>query len=151
MAAGTARDRRYDVVVFGATGFVGRLTARHLAQHAPPGTRVALAGRSLDRLAAVRDRLGPVAAAWPVLAADSADPTSLAEMAASTTVVATTVGPYARHGLPLVRACAEAGTDYADLTGEVLFVRDSIDAADAAAVSSGARIVHACGFDSVPS
>ncbi len=151
MAAGTARDRRYDVVVFGATGFVGRLTAGHLAQHAPPRTRVALAGRSLDRLAAVRDRLGPVAADWPLLAADSADPTSLAEMAASTTVVATTVGPYARHGLPLVRACAEAGTDYADLTGEVLFVRDSIDAADAAAVSSGARIVHACGFDSVPS
>jgi short subunit dehydrogenase-like uncharacterized protein len=142
--------RELDVILHGATGFVGRITARHLAQHAG-GARVGLSGRSRERLEQVRDGLGRAAADWPLLVADAGDPASLQALAQSATVVATTVGPYARHGLPLVQACARAGTHYADLTGEVLFVRRSIDAAHAAAASSGARVVHACGFDSVPS
>ncbi|WP_432565185.1 saccharopine dehydrogenase family protein [Kineococcus sp. SYSU DK003] len=144
-----ARD--VDIVLFGASGFVGRLTAAHLAAHAPAGTRIALAGRSRERLAAVARDLGPVAADWPLVVADASDEASLRTLAQSTHVLVSTVGPYLRHGLPLVQACARAGTHYADLTGEVLFVRASIDAADHAARTSGARIVHSCGFDSVPS
>jgi short subunit dehydrogenase-like uncharacterized protein len=147
----TIPARSLDVVVFGATGFVGRLTAEYLAKAASPEARIGLAGRSRERLEAVRASLGAAAADWPLLVADTSDPESLARLVESTRVVATTVGPYARYGLPLVQACARAGTDYADLTGEVLFVRDSIDAYDAAARASGARIVHACGFDSIPS
>jgi short subunit dehydrogenase-like uncharacterized protein len=143
--------RTHDLVVFGATGFVGRLTAAHLAVNAPFDTRIALAGRSLDRLEAVREDLGEPAAHWPLLVADAAQPASLTALAAQTRVVVTTVGPYAKHGLPLVAACAAAGTHYADLAGEVLFVRDSIDRHQGAAQASGARIVHACGFDSIPS
>jgi len=144
-------DRELDVVVFGATGFVGRLVAGYLAGHAPGGVRVGLAGRSQQRLADVRAGLGAAASAWPLLAADSADPPSLAALARAARVVVSTVGPYRAQGLALVRACAEAGTDYADLTGEVLFIRDSIDHCHGVAVRSGARIVHCCGFDSVPS
>lgn len=143
--------REHDVVVYGASGFVGRLTALYLAQHAPAGTRIALGGRSRERLEATRAELGPAGAEWPILVADSADPEALAALAASTTAVATTVGPYLKYGLPLVAACATAGTHYADLTGEVLFMRRAIDASDAAAKASGARIVHTCGFDSIPS
>lgn len=143
--------RTYDLVLFGATGFVGRLTAEYLAGAAPAGTRIALAGRSEERLRAVRDALPPAAADWALLTADAADPAALAALAASTTAVATTVGPYALYGLPLVEACAAAGTHYADLTGEVLFMDASIRAADEAAKASGARIVHTCGFDSIPS
>ena len=142
--------RAFDVVVYGATGFVGALTAAHLAEHAPPGTRIALAGRSRDKLAAVRDGLPAAGRTWPLLEADATDPASLAALAAATRVVVTTVGPYARHGLPLVEACARAGTHYADLTGEVLFVREALRFDDAAR-ESGARIVHSCGFDSIPS
>ncbi|HTQ89007.1 MAG TPA: saccharopine dehydrogenase NADP-binding domain-containing protein [Streptosporangiaceae bacterium] len=144
-------DRELDVVVFGATGFVGRLVAGYLAGHAPGGVRVGLAGRSQRRLAEVRAGLGAAASAWPLLVADSADPASLAALARAARVVVSTVGPYRAQGLALVRACAEAGTDYADLTGEVLFIRDSIDHCHDAAARSGARIVHSCGFDSVPS
>jgi short subunit dehydrogenase-like uncharacterized protein len=144
-------DRELDVVVLGATGFVGRLVARYLADHAPQGVRVGLAGRSAERLAAVRERLGAAASTWPLLVADSTDPSSLATLAGRTRVVATTVGPYRTHGLPVVEACATAGTDYADLTGEVLFVRDSIDRYHDVATRTGARIVHCCGVDSVPS
>ncbi|MBC7373041.1 MAG: saccharopine dehydrogenase NADP-binding domain-containing protein [Frankiales bacterium] len=140
--------RTHDVVVHGASGFVGRLTAAYLARAAPAGTRLALSGRSQSRLEAVRDDLG---VDGPLLVADSADHDALAELARSTTAVATTVGPYARHGLPLVAACAAAGTHYADLTGEALFVRDAIDASHDAAVATGARIVTSCGFDSIPS
>lgn len=143
--------RLYDLVLFGATGFVGQLTAEQLARQAPDGAHIALAGRSRQRLEAVRDALPGVAAQWPVLVADSDDEHALRELAESARVVVTTVGPYARYGLPLVRACAAAGTHYADLTGEVLFMRRSIDAAHTAAQASGARLVHACGFDSVPS
>ena len=140
-------EREYDVVLHGATGFVGRLTARHLAAHAGEA-KVALSGRSKDKLLALRDELG---VDWPLVVADAADPGSLAELAASTRAVATTVGPYAKYGLPLVRACADAGTSYADLTGEVLFVRDSHEAAHERARETGARIVHSAGFDSIPS
>jgi short subunit dehydrogenase-like uncharacterized protein len=143
--------RDHDLVVYGATGFVGALVAAHLATHAPPGTRVALAGRSKDRLTAVRDGLPPAARDWPLLEADATDLASLQALAAGTRVVATTVGPYARHGMPVVGACARAGTHYADLTGEVLFVREAIDRFDGVARESGARIVHSCGYDSIPS
>ena len=144
-------DRDHDVVVFGASGFVGRLTAEYLARAAPEGVRIALGGRSREKLERTRADLGERAAAWPIVVADSGDEAALAELAGSTRVVATTVGPYMRHGLPLVAACAAAGTHYADLTGEVLFMRRSIDDYDAAARASGARIVHTCGFDSIPS
>ncbi len=147
----TASARDSDLVVFGATGFVGKLLAAYLAEHAPPGTRIALAGRSRARLEEARAALPPAAADWPVLQADASDAASLAELAASTRVLATTVGPYARYGLPVVEACARAGTHYADLTGEVLFVRDAIDRVDGVARGTGARIVHACGYDSIPS
>ena len=144
-------DRELDVVVFGATGFAGRLVARYLAGHAPGGVRIGLAGRSARRLADVRAGLGEAASAWPLLAADSADPVAVAALARAARVVVSTVGPYRAHGLALVQARAEAGTDYADLTGEVLFIRDSIDRCHDAAAKAGARIVHCCGFDSVPS
>jgi short subunit dehydrogenase-like uncharacterized protein len=144
-------DRELDVVVFGATGFAGRLVAGYLAGHAPGGVRIGLAGRSAQRLADVRARLGAAASAWPLLAADSADPVSVAALARAARVVVSTVGPYRRLGLGLVEACAAAGTDYADLSGEVLFIRDSIDRCDDIAAGAGARIVHCCGFDSVPS
>ena len=144
-------ERAHDLVLFGASGFVGKLVAGYLAEHAPEGTRIALAGRTRAKVELVRAGLPGAGRSWPVLVADSADDAALAELAASTRAVVTTVGPYARYGLPLVQACARAGTHYADLTGEVLFVRDAIDAADATARETGARIVHACGFDSVPS
>ena len=144
-------DRELDVVVFGATGFVGRLVAGYLAGHAAGGVRIGLAGRSEQRLAGVRAGLGAAAAAWPLLVADSADPVSLAALARAARVVVTTAGPYRARGLGLVQACAGAGTDYADLTGEVLFIRDSIDRCHDVAAGTGARVVHCCGFDSVPS
>jgi len=144
-------ERELDVVVFGATGFVGRLVAGYLAEHAPEGTRIGLAGRSEERLTQVRAGLGAVAAEWPLLVADSEDVESLVTMARAARVVATTVGPYQPRGLALVGACAEAGTDYVDLTGEVLFERDSADRYHEVAAESGARIVHGGGFDSIPS
>ncbi len=143
--------RTHDVVVFGATGFVGRLVAGHLAEHAPEGARIALAGRSQSKLEQVRAGLPERARGWPVVVADVTDPESLRTLAESTSVIASTVGPYLRYGLPVVEACAEAGTHYADLTGEILFVRKAIDAVDARAKQTGARIVTACGYDSVPS
>ncbi|KQS69840.1 trans-acting enoyl reductase family protein [Modestobacter sp. Leaf380] len=143
--------RAHDVVLYGASSFVGRLVAAHLAEHAPAGTRIALAGRNRARVEAVRAQLPPGGRGWPVLTADSDDPASLADLAGSTAVLVTTVGPYAKYGLPVVEACARAGTHYADLTGEVLFVRDAIAATDAVARETGARIVHACGYDSIPS
>ncbi len=143
--------RDFDIVLFGATGFVGRLTAADLARHQPPGARIALAGRSRDRLTAVRDSLGPEAAGWELLVADAADATAMAGLAHRTQVVVTTVGPYAKYGRTLVAACADSGTHYADLTGEILFHRDVIDAHQARATETGARIVPSCGFDSIPS
>lgn len=143
--------RDLDLVLFGATGFVGKLTAEYLAGAAGEAVQIGLAGRSQDKLERLRAQLGDRAAGWSLLVADSDDRASIAEMAATTKVIATTVGPYRKYGIPVVEACANAGTHYADLTGEVLFMRETIDCFDAAAQNSGARIVHNCGFDSVPS
>ncbi|MER8041060.1 saccharopine dehydrogenase family protein [Streptomyces hydrogenans] len=145
--------RPYDVVLYGATGFVGELTAEYLAEHAPAGCRWALAGRSPAKLAALRDRLAadrPHLAGLPLLVADAEDPVSLRALAAASRVVASTVGPYVWYGEGLVAACADAGTDYLDLTGEAEFVDLVYVRHDARARETGARIVHACGFDSVP-
>ena len=144
-------ERPFDVVLFGATGFVGALTAEHLAAAGGPGTRVALAGRSPERLAEVRSRLGEPGRDWALVEVDATDAVGLRRLAARTTVLATTVGPYARDGRHVVTACAEEGTHYADLTGELLFVRWALETVDARARETGARIVHSCGFDSIPS
>lgn len=143
-------QREFDLVLYGATGFVGALTAEYLAK-AGGSARIALAGRSVDKVRAVRDALGEPAQSWPIIEADAGSPASLLAMAARTQVVVTTVGPYTRYGLPLVAACVEAGTDYADLTGETPFIRASVDRFHRQAADAGARIVHSCGFDSVPS
>jgi short subunit dehydrogenase-like uncharacterized protein len=145
-----AGERELDVVVFGATGFVGRLVAEYLAGHGGESVRVGLAGRSQEKLEQVRADLGAPAADLPLVVADSSDAASLAAMARRTKVVATTVGPYHPSGIGLVEACIDAGTDYADLTGEVLFVHESMERHERA-VQGGARIVHSCGFDSIPS
>lgn len=148
-----AAGRPYDVVLFGATGFAGELTAEYLAAHAPAGCRWALAGRSRAKLSALRERLAkrwPRCADLPLLVADSEDPHALRELAGSARVVASTVGPYVWYGEGLVAACAEAGTDYVDLTGEAEFVDRMYVRYDARARETGARLVHACGFDSVP-
>jgi len=142
-----SRVQRMDIVVFGATGFVGRLVARYLAEHAPAGVTIGLAGRSPEKLQRTAAELG---VDWPLVVADTSDETSLAAMASGARVVATTVGPYWPAGLKLVDACIAAGTQYLDLTGEILFVRKSIFRHDRAG-AAGARIVHSCGFDSVPS
>ena len=140
-----------DLVVFGATGFTGRLVAEYLlARHGVGGAlRWALAGRSLARLQAVRDEIGAPAAV-PLINTDASDAAALAGLAQQTRVVITTVGPYALHGGALVAACAAAGTDYVDLCGEPLWMADMIAHHHAAAHASGARIVFSCGFDSVP-
>lgn len=148
-----SHGRTYDIVLYGATGFTGELTARYLAANAPVDASWALAGRNRTKLAAVRDRLteiNPACANLPLLHADATDPASLNELASATKVVITTVGPYLEYGEPLVAACAEAGTDYVDLTGEPEFVDLMYVRHAARAVASGARIVHACGFDSIP-
>ncbi|WP_193605546.1 saccharopine dehydrogenase family protein [Nocardioides dongkuii] len=148
-----AADPDLDLVLFGATGFTGALTAEYLARHAPDGLRWALAGRNRDKLEAVRARLVAIAphlGDLELLHADVTDPASLADVAARAKVVITTVGPYLTHGEPLVAACAEAGTDYVDLTGEPEFIDRMYVAHHATAQRTGARIVHACGFDSIP-
>ncbi|NNG98996.1 hypothetical protein HLA97_17305 [Gordonia araii NBRC 100433] len=138
-------------MLLGATGYVGGLTAQEMARTAPPGTRIALAGRDQRRLDDVVQRCGSDGARFDTMLVDVEQADSVTAMAESTAVVVTTVGPYTEHGADVVRACADAGTDYADLTGEPLFVRDSIARFDEPARVSGARIVHSCGFDSVPS
>ncbi|WP_199827581.1 saccharopine dehydrogenase family protein [Streptomyces specialis] len=146
-------ERAYDIVLFGATGFTGALTAAYLARHAPAGARWALAGRNPRKLAAVREELAgidPALGDLGLLTADVTDPASLRAVAESARVVITTVGPYITHGDALVAACAAAGTDYVDLTGEPEFVDRTYLRHHATAVASGARLVHACGFDSIP-
>lgn len=141
--------RELDVVLWGATGYTGRLVADYLAT-APSaeGLRWAIAGRDKAKLERVRNELGR---AVPILVGDANDPASLDAIARRTTVVCTTVGPYAKHGSELVAACVRAGTHSCDLTGEVPWIRRMIDAHDEGARASGARIVHCCGFDSIPS
>ncbi|HEY0277864.1 MAG TPA: saccharopine dehydrogenase NADP-binding domain-containing protein [Solirubrobacterales bacterium] len=146
-------EREYDLVLFGATGFTGGLTADYLAAHGPTNLRWALAGRNREKLEAVAARLAAARSTVPppaLLEADAADTPALARIAESTRVAITTVGPYALYGAPLVAACAAAGTDYVDLTGEPEFVDRMYLENDAAAKASGARLVHCCGFDSVP-
>src|SRR5690606_39040628 len=142
-------DRPYDIVLFGATGFVGTLTAEYLAGHAPAGLRWAVAGRSAEKLEPLRERL-PGGAGIGLLRADVSDPASLRALAEHARVVATTVGPYALYGEELVAACADAGTDYVDLTGEPAFADLMYVRHDARARETGARLVDACGLDSVP-
>ena len=145
--------RDFDVVVWGATGFTGRLVAEYLLERYGCGAdlRWAMAGRNEEKLKNVRDGLGPDAADIPLIHADSHDPESLLSMVRRTSVVCSTVGPFARHGSELVAACAESGTDYCDITGEVQWIRKMIDHHEETARQSGARIVHCCGFDSIPS
>ncbi|MGW1799959.1 saccharopine dehydrogenase family protein [Streptomyces sp. NPDC001984] len=142
-------DRPYDIVLFGATGFVGTLTAQYLATHAPEDLRWAIAGRDEGRLEALRERL-PGGAGIGVLRADVAEPATLRALAEDARVVASTVGPYIRYGEELVAACADTGTDYLDLTGEPEFVDLMYVRHEARARETGARLLHACGFDSVP-
>jgi len=146
-------QREYDLVLFGATGFTGGLTAEYIARHAPADCRWALAGRSQAKLEAVRSRLvaiDPSLSSLPLLQADVTDSASMLAVASAARVVITTVGPYIEYGEPLVAACAGAGTDYVDLTGEPEFVDSMFVRYHEKAVATGARIVHACGFDSVP-
>mgnify|MGYP001066118616 CR=1 FL=1 len=142
---------KFDIVVYGASGFTGRLVAEYLATRtgAPHDLKWAMAGRSLDKLAAVRDEIG-APKDTPLIAADAADPASLAAMIAQTKAVLTTVGPYQLYGSDLVAACAASGTDYLDLCGEPVWMRQMIDAHQATAQASGARIVFSCGYDSIP-
>ncbi len=148
-----ASERQYDLALFGATGFTGGLTAHYLAENAPEGLRWALVGRNLGKLEAVGRKLGeshPAAPAPDLLEADAADAAALRKVAEDSRVVITTVGPYALYGGPLVAACAAAGTDYVDLTGEPEFVDRTWIECHAEAQRSGARLVHCCGFDSIP-
>ncbi|MFJ8151523.1 saccharopine dehydrogenase family protein [Streptomyces sp. NPDC094468] len=142
-------DRPYDIVLFGATGFVGGLTAGYLAAHAPQGLRWAIAARDERRLEALRERL-PAGTDVGLLRADVAEPATVRALAEQARVVATTVGPYGRYGEDLVAACADTGADYLDLCGEPEFVDLTYVRHDARARETGSRLVHACGFDSVP-
>ncbi len=144
--------KNFDIAVFGATGFTGRLVAAYLAKQYPAGSGVtwAMVGRSQDKLEAVRDEIA-APADTPLVVADAGDPASVKALAESARVVLTTVGPYQLYGNELVAACAEAGTDYVDLCGEPAWMRKMIDKHEAAAKASGARIVFSCGFDSIPS
>lgn len=144
-----SQTREYDVVAFGATGFTGKLVAAYLKEIEDETLRWAIAGRSAERLAAVKSELG-LPDTVGVIAADSGDRDSLMAMASRTRVVLTTVGPYQKYGGPLVAACVEAGTDYVDITGEPEFVNGVIDQHDEAARERGLRIVNCCGFDSIP-
>ena len=144
----------HDIVVWGATGVAGRLVAEYLTERYSPETlSLAVGGRSPERLDALVSDLTRRSEAWddvPVLVGDATDPESLRAIARDTRVVCTTVGPYTTYGTPLVDACVETGTDYCDLTGEVNWVREMIDRYHEPATESGTRIVHSCGFDSVP-
>ena len=140
--------RDYDIVLFGATGFVGELTAEYLAQDSPEGARIALAGRNAERLETLRQRLERPD--WGVLVADVSNEESIRALAEAGRVVVSTVGPYLKYGEPLVAACAAAGSDYVDLTGESEFVDLMYLRYHAVAKQSGARLVHSCGFDSIP-
>ena len=161
-AAPARESRRFDIVLWGATGFTGKLVAEYLARHTHlpndpgdgPALSWALAGRSQKKLEAVRTALAadfPRASELPLLLGDSNDRVSLDQIVRQARVVITTVGPYALHGRELVAACVDAGTDYVDLAGETPFIRDMIDRHHARAKQTGARIVHSCGYDSIPS
>jgi short subunit dehydrogenase-like uncharacterized protein len=143
----------FDLVVFGATSFVGQILSRYLMETYGTGGEVrwAIAGRSESKLASLKAELGDNASALPVILADASDDDSLAAMCRQTRVIISTVGPYALYGEPLVKACVSTGTDYCDLTGEVQWIRRMIERYEDQARQTGARIVHCCGFDSIPS
>jgi short subunit dehydrogenase-like uncharacterized protein len=142
----------YDVVAFGATSFVGKLLCRYFVSHFKSGElKWAAAGRSIEKLELMRRSLDKTDTEIPLIIADARDERSLAAMCAQTSVVVSTVGPYALYGEPLVKVCAELGTDYCDLTGEVQWIRRMLDRYEKTASKTGARIIHCCGFDSVPS
>ena len=142
---------KFDIVVYGATGFTGQLVAEYLAAHykGDSSLKWAMAGRSKDKLASVRDAIG-APSDTPLIVADASDPASLKPMVAQTKSVITTVGPYQLYGADLLAACVEAGVDYFDLCGEPIWMRQMIETHEAAAKASGARIVFSCGYDSVP-
>jgi len=146
-------DATYDLVVFGATSFVGQILTRYLLENYGLGKSVnwAIAGRSESKLNKLKDDLGSQAKELPVILADASDERALQAMCAQTRVIISTVGPYALYGEPLVAACVHTGTDYCDLTGEVQWIRKMVDRYEEEAKASGARIVHCCGFDSIPS
>jgi short subunit dehydrogenase-like uncharacterized protein len=143
----------HHFVVFGATSFVGQILVRYLYERHGVGGDVkwAIAGRSTTKLDQVRRLLGDDGRKLPMIVCDAADETALRELCGTTRAVVSTVGPYALYGSPLVKVCAETGTDYCDLTGEVQWIKRMVDAHEATAKKSGARIVHCCGFDSIPS
>jgi short subunit dehydrogenase-like uncharacterized protein len=144
-------NAEFDLIVYGASGYTGRLVAEHLAKRYGTGGEVkwAMAGRSAEKLAQVRDEIG-APADTPLVVADASDAAQVRELVRRTKAVITTVGPYQLYGSELVAACAEAGTDCLDLSGEPNWMRAMIDAHDAQARASGARILHSCGFDSIP-
>ena len=153
-ASGERSTRAHDIVVWGATGFTGRLVAEYLTGARTPTTRIALAGRRREELEAVRRELAAIdadAAGFPILIGDSFDRASLDAITRDAHVVVSTVGPFAKYGEALVASCAAHGTDYCDITGETHFIRAMIDQHHEQARSTGARIVHCCGFDSIPS
>jgi short subunit dehydrogenase-like uncharacterized protein len=153
MSTDTRNKRDFDLIVWGASGFTGRLVAEYLlGQYGADGElRWAMAGRNQAKLESVRKGIGPGSEAIPILIADSHDPASLDALVNQTSVICSTVGPFAKYGSELVAACAQAGTHYCDITGEVQWVRRMIDAHEEQARASGARIVNCCGFDSIPS
>eukprot|EP00729_Bicosta_minor_P022986 gene22986-7697_t len=139
-----------DVVVYGATGFTGKLCAKYLKKIGVAADRWAIAGRNAEKLESVKQELD-LDAAVQIIIADSSDRAALDLLVKQTTTVITTVGPFLKYGETLVAACADAGTHYVDITGEVSFMKWTYKKYDAAAKKSGARIVHACGYDSIPS
>ena len=144
-----AGNREFDIVIYGASGFTGRLVAEYMASKSGHGLKWAMAGRSEAKLASVRDEIG-APADTPLIVADASDPASLRAMIGSARCICTTVGPYQLYGSDVVAACAELGTDYVDLSGEPGWMHEMINKHHEAAVASGARIVHSCGFDSIP-
>lgn len=144
-------SREYDVIIYGASGYTGRLVAEYMAIQYPEGSGVrwAMAGRNAEKLAQVRDEVG-APASTPLITANAGDPASIDSMVASAKVICTTVGPYQLYGNSLVASCAKLGTDYVDLCGEPAWMRSMIDAYEITAKESGARIVFSCGFDSIP-
>lgn len=141
----------FDLVVYGATGFTGRLVCEYLSKRSKSvnGLRWAMAGRSIEKLKKVQGEIG--CTDIPLIAADSSSPSSIIKMVEATRLILTTVGPYQKYGEPLFKACAESGTDYVDLTGEPNWLRNMIDAYHTTAEANGARLLSACGFDSIPS
>jgi short subunit dehydrogenase-like uncharacterized protein len=147
-------NKPFDIILWGATGYTGQLVAEYLVRHADSAVRWAIAGRNQAKLEKVREALtavSPTAAALPILLGDSQDRASMDAIVAQTRVVCSTVGPYALYGTPLVASCAAQGVDYCDLTGETLWMRQNIDAFHTQAEQTGARIVHCCGYDCIPS